>query len=419
MEYYEHFLKESWSTILLKCFKRKADANSNDYILNQDLFNTTLGFVQSQDQKKLINLFNLNDYLGMSKNIKVIASVYAASMVYGAGGLGSRLLRGTTDLHILLEEMITKFKGLGRKNISTITFPSGYMANLALMNLMRDQNSTVIIDKKAHQSLIDGCKLSGVKVKRFVHNDIDHLEKLVKQIRINESGKDHKISIVVDGIYSMDGDLCHLPEIKQIADKYDALIILDDAHSTGTVGRNGRGTLEHYNIKDWEDNIIIMGTLGKALGSIGGFVTARSDIIEVLKFTSNQVIYSTSLAPSNVSAALTSLTLILNNNARANCLKNNSEIIKQGITKIGMNIGSTKTHIIPLMLSDESTLHYSEDEEMKIFLLSEALLKNGYYAPPVTKPAVQVPRLRISVASTHTITQINGFLKKLSLLKEK
>ena len=408
---FEQLINKKWYSLLTQSKDTTKDMDS--YIPNKDLFNTTRGYVPSTGNKQIINLFNLNDYLGMSKDLRVIASVYAASMVYGTGGLGSRLLRGTTDLHVCLEEKLSKFKGLGKKNIGTITFPSGYMANLALMSLIREENATVIVDKKAQQSLIDGCLLSGVRIKRFAHNDMDHLEKLIKKIRSRICTRYHQIVIVVDGIYSMDGDFSPLVEIKQLADKYGTLIILDDAHSTGTVGDIGRGTLEKFKINDWQDNVIIMGTLGKSLGSIGGFVTARSDIIKVLKFTANQVIYSTALTPANVAAALTSLELIENNDARLKQLQCNAKTLKQGIIRMGMNIGATKTHIIPLMLTNKDKKHYHEDDEKKIFMLSKELLSNGYYAPPVTKPAVQVPRLRISVASIHTKEQIDGFLNTM------
>jgi 7-keto-8-aminopelargonate synthetase-like enzyme len=189
--------------------------------------------------------------------------------------------------------------------------------------------------------------------------------------------------------------------------------ITDDAHSTGTVGKSGRGTIEYYNLADWEDHIIIMGTLGKALGSIGGFVTAQRDIIEVLKYTANQIIYSTSLTPPSVAAALTALQTIRSDPSLVEKLQDNTKKIIKGISDLGLFIGSTKTHIIPLMLCADK-IHYCQEEVEKIIMLSQMLIDHGYYAPPITKPAVQVPRLRISVSTKHTDTQINGLLNSLA-----
>ncbi|MFC1478618.1 aminotransferase class I/II-fold pyridoxal phosphate-dependent enzyme [Candidatus Margulisiibacteriota bacterium] len=423
VEQYHQILENKLNSMILKALNKATSGSDiiktyKGSMISPHLFNSTKGVMDVKGKRKEVNLFNLNDYLGLAKNRKVMAAAQAAIVLYGTGGTGSRLIRGTTDLHVLLEEEITKFKGLGRKNISTITFPAGYMANLALMGIFRDGKGTMILDKKAHQSLLDGCSLSGVERKRFAHNDMVQLRNMIKGIR-EKCGLDHKICIVVDGVYSMDGDLCPLVEIRDIAKEYNALIILDDAHATGTVGESGRGTLEYYNIQDWEDQIIIMGTLGKSFGSIGGFVTARADFIEALKYTANQVIFSTSLAPPSLASSLMALKSIIENPNLVYKLREKTARLKAGITSLGLNIGNTKTHILPL-ITGTGRNELLQQEDAATILLSEYLLEKGFYAPPIISgKAVRVPRLRISTSALHSTEQIDDFIALLRDARDK
>ncbi|MDM8557002.1 aminotransferase class I/II-fold pyridoxal phosphate-dependent enzyme [Desulfococcaceae bacterium HSG7] len=403
----------------------KSQYNGNNFFesicVAEDIYNSTKSILEIDGQKIMTTLFNVNDYLGLSKDKMVMAASIAATSMYGTGGLGSRLLRGTTELHVMLEQSLTKFKGLDtKKNIDTITLPSGYMANLTLMSIIRDGKGTIVLDKKAHQSLLDGCQLSmktGLEVKRFKHNDIDHVKEIVKRIRKNRKSS-HKICIVIDGVYSMSGELAPLTELRDIAIRYDCFIVLDDAHSTGTVGDKGRGTLEFFNIYDWENHFIIMGTLGKSLGSVGGFITARADIIRILKYASHQIMFSTALTPPTLATALTALKIIENNSSIVKRLQRNAKYLKKGLTNLGFKTGNSQTHIIPV-ITGRGDKKYSEKDDILTIKLSNHIRRKGYYAPPILRPAVKAQRLRASVSAKHTIEQIDGFLKALKEGKEK
>lgn len=384
--------------------------NDGGLEISIDPFNSTVGTIG----KIPVTLLNQNDYLGLRRHPLVIAASQASALIYGSSAAASAFIGGTTDLHIMLQENLTKLKGRGRSDISTVLFPSGYMTNLALMNLIRS-NGTFVLDKKVHQSLHDGSKKTDAGLRHFDHNDMDSLETILKELRESKSQPGHIIGIVVDAVYSMDGDICPLPELFTLAKKYDAFIVLDEAHSTGALGKTGHGLLEKFGIDDWENHIIIMGTLGKSLGAIGGFVTARKDLIRALTYTANPEIFSTALTPASVGAALMAIKIIeAKGESMVQALIRNTAHLKSKLLDWGIDIGHTDTQIIPILIGGRRL-----EADGRAFELSNFLLEKGFYVPPVVRPAVIEARLRVGLSAGHTTEQLDRFLSAMKEAIEK
>lgn len=288
----------------------------------------------------------------------------------------------------------------------TILFSSGYTANLGVISGLMRPNHLIIHDKLTHASLLDATVLSGAKMARFRHGDMKGLERL---LAANVDKYPNGILVVTDGVFSMDGDIANLPEIISIIRKYNALLLIDDAHAIGVIGKNGAGTLSHYNIKERE-NIIVTGTLSKAIGTVGGYITASQDIIDYLRIYARSNMFSTSLPPSVCAGAIEVFKKMDSSNVVAK-LKENTIYMKRAFTEAGFNILNTETPIIPLIVGDDMALTY---------MVKDAF-DRGYFVNAIFSPAVpaNLSRFRISVMASHTKDDMDGLVKLMISLFEK
>lgn len=343
--------------------------------------------------KELIN-FSSNDYLGLSNHPYIIKKVILAIEKYGYGSSASRLLSGGTTLSTKLEKEISRFK----KTESAIIFNTGYSANTGIIPSIADSETAIFSDELNHASIIDGCRLSKAEKFIYMHKDILHLEKLIKQ-----SNKKHKL-IITDGVFSMDGDIAPLKEIYEICKKYRASLYIDDAHATGVIGY-GKGSLSHFNIKP-EHWIIQMGTFSKALGSYGAFVAGADNIIKWLINTSRSLIYSTTLPPCIIAGNLAGIELISKDSSLINKLWENRNKLYSALKNLGYDTMSSQTPIIPIKTgSIENTLK-----------ISNYLFRKGIYAPAIRPPTVKEARIRFTVTSAHNDEDLEILIDTLKKL---
>ncbi len=341
--------------------------------------------------KEFIN-FSSNDYLGLSAHPYVIEKSRISLEEYGFGSSASRLLGGGCILHRELEEKIAQFKNTE----SALIFNSGYSANTGIIPSITDDKTLIFSDEFNHASIIDGCRLSKAKTLIYRHKDVSHLEELLKK---NDSNK--KV-IITDTVFSMDGDIAPLKDIAELCKIYNAILYLDDAHGTGVLG-GGRGALTHFKIKP-QSWIIQMGTLSKAIGSFGAFVTGDKDLTDWLINTSRSFIFSTALPACNMSAALAGIELIEKDNNLVNKLWENREKLVQRLKALEYNTMSSETPIIPIRTETlEDTLR-----------LSEHLYNKNIYAPAIRPPTVKEPRIRITITASHSDEDIERLIEALS-----
>lgn len=342
--------------------------------------------------EKRIIMLGSNNYLGLTSDERVKKAACDAIKQYGTGCSGSRFLNGTLDLHIELENRLANF--LNKDD--AIAFSTGFQSNLGIISAIAGRNDYIIGDRGNHASLIDGCRLSFAKLVKYNHNDMENLEKVLKKIP-DDKGK----IIVTDGVFSMEGDICNLPEIVRLAEKYGARVMVDDAHGIGVLGKHGRGTAEHFDLEDKVD--IIVGTFSKSLASLGGFVAASEDIIHYVRHTSRPFIFSASISPSNAAAALQALKILESEPQRVKRLKDNTRFMKEGLQNLGIPIINSDTPIIPVMTW----------ENIRTFIISKKLFEGGVYVNPVISPAVKEGEaiLRTSYTATHTRKQLEFALE--------
>ncbi|MFH1386199.1 MAG: 8-amino-7-oxononanoate synthase [bacterium] len=350
--------------------------------------------------------FSSNDYLGLSKHPLVKARALEAINGFGFGAGASRLISGNTKLHEQLERKIAEFKG----RAAALVFSTGYMANLGVITSMVDENDAVIIDRLNHASIIDACKLSKAKLQVYAHKDLAALKKILEQ-----SAKYKKRLVITDSVFSMDGDIATLPEIIKLAKEYNAITIIDEAHATGVLGARGKGIEEYFGIEGQID--IVMGTLSKALGSIGGFVAGSQELIDYLRNKARSFIYTTALPPAACAAALAALEVIEKEPGLIRNLRINSRFLREKISKINhadpkngtetLVSGSDETPIIPIMIGDT-------EKTMKV---SAQLLERGFFVSGIRPPTVPEgkSRLRITLSALHTKKEIECLA---SLLQE-
>ncbi len=354
---------------------------------------TQQGPVVKIGDRELIMLGS-NSYLGLTDDPRVKEAAKRAIDRYGTGCAGSRFLNGTLDLHIQLEEELADF--LGKEAV--LLYSTGFQTNLGIISTLVDRDDYVIIDKSDHASIVEGCRLSYGEVKRFRHNDVEHLEKVLSRLE-PEAGK----LIVVDGVYSMEGDIAPVPEIVKLAKKYGARFMIDDAHGLGVLGETGAGTAEHFGMTDEVD--IIMGTFSKSLASLGGFVASSREVIEYLKHRSRPLIFSASISPPNAAAALEALRILRSEPERREALWENTRRLQKGLRELGFDIGNTQTPVIPVYIGDD----------IKTFQICMALHEEGVFVNPVVSPGVPPGKalLRLSVMATHRPEHIDTALEKL------
>jgi 8-amino-7-oxononanoate synthase len=339
-----------------------------------------------EGQKRI--MLGSNNYLGLTHHPKVLEAAARALSRYGSGCTGSRFLNGTLDLHGQLEAAIAAF--LGKEDC--LVFSTGYQANLGLISGLIGRGDLVYLDKLDHASIVDGAKMSYGDTMRFNHGDLASLERMIERTR-NSRGA----MIVVDGVYSMEGDIANVPELVRVAKKYGAALALDDAHSIGVLGPNGEGTAAHFGLTDEVD--LIAGTFSKSLASIGGFVAGSESVIHYLKHHSRPLIFTASLPPANTAGVLAALEVIRTEPNRREQLWANTHRLHAGLRGLGYNIGETETPIVPVLIGPlETTL-----------VFWRKLFDAGVFTNPVAPPAVPPSqcRLRTSLMATHTADQID------------
>jgi len=334
-------------------------------------------------------------YLGLIGHPQIQKAALNAINTYGTGTHGVRLLAGTLPIHNKLENKIAQFKSTE----SSITFTSGYVANVSAISSLLNKRDVVICDKFDHSSIVDGCLLSKAKLKRFKHNNIDHLDFLLKQTK----SADKKL-VVVDAVFSMDGDIINLPELKKICEKHHALLMVDEAHAIGVLGEKGQGIEEHFNLPV-ESVDIKMGTLSKTIPSTGGYIAGSKKLITYLKHSARGFIYSASLSPPAVAASLKAFDIIEEEPSRIRTLHKNYKYFANKLRKEGFNILQSQTAIIPIIC-------HTMDKAINMV---KFCLENGVFIQAVHPPVVpeNTSRLRAIVTSNHTNEDLDYCLEVL------
>jgi len=337
-----------------------------------------------------------NNYLGLTSEPSVVEAGVKALEKYGSGCSGSRFLNGTLDIHVKLEEELAEF--LHKEKV--MTFSTGFQSNLGIISALCGRNDVVLCDKENHASIYDAIKLSYAKMIRFEHGDMQDLEEKLKQIP-----SDKGILIVTDGVFSMSGEICNLPELVRLKHKYGARLMVDDAHGFGVLGKNGRGTGEHFDLEDEVD--IIMGTFSKSLASLGGFMASTKRVVDYVRHTSRPYIFCASITPACAACARQSLNIIKNHPERVKNLIDISNYMRNGLKKLGVKIIESTTPIIPIYVYEDN----------KAFIACKMLLERGVYVNPVVSPATPVGQalLRTSYTATHTKEQMD---KAMVAIKE-
>ena len=346
------------------------------------------------DGKKVL-MFGSNSYLGLTNHPKIEEAAKKAIDKYGTGCAGSRFLNGTLDIHIELERRLAAYVN----KESALLFSTGFQVNLGVLSCITGRNDYLILDEYDHASLIDGSRLSFSKTIKYRHNDMADLEQKLSNLPA-EAVK----LIVVDGIFSMEGDIVKLPEIVELAEKYGVNIMVDDAHSFGVIGEGGAGTASHFGLTDKVD--LIGGTFSKSLASLGGFVAGDEVIIDYLKHKARSLIFSASMTPSSAAAVMAALDIIESEPERIDQLWANTNYAKQLLLDEGFDIGVTESPIIPVYVRDNS----------KTFALTKLLQEDGIFVNPVVSPAVpsDASLIRFSLMATHTFAQIEEAIEKLA-----
>lgn len=354
-----------------------------------------------QDTEVVMNgiktvMIGSNNYLGLTSDKRVIKAGVEALEKYGSGCSGSRFLNGTLDAHVMLEEALAKF--LHKEAV--LTFSTGFQSNLAIISSIAGRNDYILCDKENHASIYDACRLSFAKMIRYNHSDMEDLERQLQSIDTTYGG----ILIVTDGVFSMSGEICKLPEIVALAKKYGARVMVDDAHGLGVLGAHGRGTAEHFNLENEVD--IYMGTFSKSLASLGGYMAAKADVVEYVKHTSRPFIFSASITPASVACALKALEILENEPERVENLNKISAYMRKLLKEKGIKIIESPTPIIPIFTYDD----------IATFKACKMLQEKGVYVNPVVSPAVPVGEsmLRTSYTATHTKEQMEYAAEKIA-----
>jgi len=338
-----------------------------------------------------------NNYLGLTHHPEVLAAAQQALARYGSGCTGSRFLNGTLDLHEQLELELAEFFG----KESCLVFSTGYQANLGLISGLVGRGDVVFLDKLDHASIVDGAKMSHGETVRFNHGDMAGLERKIQRVE-SKTGT----MVIVDGVYSMEGDIADIPAILKVTQKYGAALAIDDAHSVGVLGPKGDGTAAHFNLVDEVD--LIVGTFSKSLASIGGFAAGSENVIHYLKHHSRPLIFTAALPPANTAGVLAALHVMQREPERRDQLWANARRLQDGLRGLGFDIGPTTTPIIPVLIGPLE----------RTFLFWRRLFDAGIFTNPVVPPAVPPSqcRLRTSLMATHTDRQIDTALESFARL---
>jgi 8-amino-7-oxononanoate synthase len=343
------------------------------------------------DGKKMI-MIGSNNYLGLTGHPKVVEAAINAVKKYGTGCTGSRFLNGTLDIHTELEYRLTKFM----KREAVICFTTGHQSNLSALATLIGKNDIVFTDRADHASIVDACRLSFGKVVKYKHNDMEDLERVLRLNADKEAGK----MIVTDGVFSMEGDIANLPRIVELAEKYNTRVYVDDAHSVGVLGKNGRGTAEHWGLEDKVD--ITMGTFSKSFASLGGFIATDEPVVDFVKHTARSLIFTASPPPASVATVLACLDIIESEPERLERLWENTRMMHEGYKSLGFDTGQSESPIIPIKIGTDDDC----------FAFWKLMFDNGIFANPAISPAVPPGEaiIRTSYMATHTKAELEKVL---------
>ncbi|CAM3718896.1 glycine C-acetyltransferase [Mesobacillus zeae] len=375
------FLKEN-----LEDLKQKGLYNTIDPLESPN------GPIITINGRNLVNLSS-NNYLGLATDERLKEAAIAGVKKYGTGAGAVRTINGTLKIHLELEEKLAAFK----KTEAAIAYQSGFNCNMAAISAVMDKNDAILSDELNHASIIDGCRLSRSKIIRFNHSDMEDLRARAKEAK--ESGQFNKIMVITDGVFSMDGDIAKLPEIVEIAEEFDLITYVDDAHGSGVLG-DGAGTVKHFGLSDRIDFQI--GTLSKAIGVVGGYVAGKQSLIDWLKVRSRPFLFSTSLTPADVAACIKAIEILTESTELNKKLWENADYLKVGLKKLGFNIGHSETPITPCIIGDE----------VKTQEFSKRLNDEGVYAKSIVFPTVPkgTGRVRNMPSAAHTTEMLDRAL---------
>ena len=332
-------------------------------------------------------LLGSNNYLGLSTHPEVIAAAIEATQTFGTGASGSRLISGNSELYTTLETNLAKMKGTE----AALVFSSGYAANTSIIPVLAGEDDLILSDALNHASIIDGCRLSRASKKIYQHCDVEHLKTL-----LSESTTFRRKLIVTDGVFSMDGDIAPLPAIYDLAAHHGAMVLVDDAHGFGVLGKDGNGTVSHFGLEGKE--IIQIGTLSKSVGALGGYITGSRALIELLINRARSFIFTTGLPPATLAAANAALDVIRSSPELRKRLFSHAKHLKTALIDLGYTLLPSETQILPVILGSPQ----------RATRVAEALLTEGVFAPAIRPPAVPTgtSRLRLTVMATHTAAEI-------------
>lgn len=349
---------------------------------------------------KKVLMFGSNSYLGLTNHPKIKEAAKKAIDKYGTGCAGSRFLNGTLDIHIELE---SRLAGLVGKE-EALCYSTGYQTNLGVVSTLTDRNDYLILDEFDHASILEGSRLSFSKILKFAHNDMESLESKLKVC-----DPDRVKLIIVDGIFSMEGDIAKLPDIVRLSEKYNASIMIDDAHSIGVLGEKGSGTASHFGLTDKVD--LIMGTFSKSLASLGGFIAADKEVINFVKHNSRCLIFSASMTPASAASVLAAIDIMESEPERIEHLWKVTNFARDTFQAMGFDTGVSETPVIPLFIRDD----------IKALQMTRMLLEDGIFANPVVYPAVrrEDSLIRFSLMATHTMDQVQIALDKITKAAKK
>lgn len=366
------------------------------------------GPVVTLDGQPVIN-FGSNDYLGLAGDQRLIDAAIAATRIYGTGSTGSRLISGHRDLHRALERAIAQLK----QTEDALVFSSGYLANLGAVSALVGKRDLILSDQFNHSSLKNGAILSGATVIDYAHADVAHVQQTLEQFR----DRYRRCLILTDSVFSMDGDLCPLPDLLNLADRFDSMLLVDEAHATGVLGATGAGGVEQFGCTG--QPIVQVGTLSKALGSLGGYVAGSASVIDFLRNRAASWIYTTGLSPADTAAALEAIAIVQQEPQRRQQLWQNVEHLKSGLNNLAQT--ATASGLISdggmrfQSLPSASPIVCLQVESAAIALhLSRQLRQRGIFAPAVRPPTVPTSRLRVSLMATHQPEQIQTLIAGLT-----
>ena len=341
-----------------------------------------------------------NNYLGLTRHPRVVQAAQDALSEHGTSLTGSRLLNGTTHLHEKLENSIAEFLGTE----AAVVFTTGYQTNLGVISSLVDSRSVAIVDKADHASIYDACRLAEGEMLRFRHNDAQHLDTILRRL-----DKKKTCLVVIDGVFSMGGDIADLPAIAEVCQRHQVRLLIDDAHAIGAIGTGGRGTASHFGMDGKVD--LTVGTFSKSFASVGGFVAGSRAVLEWVKHFGRSMLFSASLPPASAAAALASLEVLIEEPELVEAAHRHGETLRSGLNEMGFDTGESQTSIIPVTIGDElATVTFWRD-----------LIECGVYTNPVIFPAVAIGKalLRTSCMATHKDEQIEFVLEQFQTLGRK